>query len=626
MAAPFSSPLPPLQSTPHRHRKRVSVSRLSSDTIASLPPYRSIALSRDSSEQPPDYPDSAEEADEETDDQVPQLLSPPISPRPRRRKLLRTVSQPRTANFYGNPSSQSDIFLDRILERSVAALELSNSLLQSSMSTQSSLSTVFSPELSSPEQLLDYRARQLTDRIHNNHGMHERWMDDLDILTRDVEALHDEEPHYSTGVGRVNVPGRLKVPHDTSDAAVSRSLPSASCLPRKSRRRSSFDLRNRGTSDCGRLRLTSDQRALSAPAPRAMTQYVNANADLGDLLESSSDVSSILLPSTNGLRSSSTVSNFSSPSLTTLSPPPACSSAYASLARQASRSPSRSPSASGSSSRTYRQRSRSRSSNQPPSPHLLPRIIPPPILELPSQSDSSSSDSPHPSRTLESLRKILDEQPPMSSESKDAKGKHPEGKSSRPPPAFLPRSPPVGPVSSTSTTTTSISRLYTKGSHSTSTRPRSPPRQSSLKHRPPPLDTVPSASTTSISSLRSPVSKLSSTTSSGRSTPRSVAFGPLPEPIRPEGAPSRFKEQREAKAKSKARSRSGSRSGKDRKGSGKNSSGKEKDEESSWWTTWLTGGSALSMSASRNEERVEDRMARSWGRPGMGVGFDDWPV
>ncbi|KAL5527473.1 hypothetical protein ACEPAG_6264 [Sanghuangporus baumii] len=622
--------------TRRQHRKRVSLSRLSSDTTTTLPSYRSsIAGTIDPSDRPPDYPDSAEEADEETetDDQITQLISPPVSPRLRRRKLISNSNrlgsgsgtgfgfQPRTriGSLYAHPSSQSDIFLDKILERSVAALELSNTLLQSSMSTQSSLNHVLSPP--SPEESLDSQARLLTDRIRGNN--HTRWMDDLDVLANDVEALFDDK--CCSGINGVDIPGRTKVPNKTPDEMVSRSLPASSSI-RKPRHNG---LGLRGHSDNGRLRLTTDQRAFSSSAPRAITQYVNADAELGGLHGSSFDMSqSILLPSTTGLRSSSTLTSFSSPVPSAFSPPhPSTSSpspAYASLARQASRSPrpSRSPSASGSSCRTYRQRSSSRSSsNRASSPHLLPRIIPPPIQELPSQSDSSSSDSPHPLRTVESLRKILDEQPMQPTSPDGVKHKQSESRlAPHPAPAFLPRSPPVSPVLSTSTTTTSISRLYTKGSHSTSTRPRSPPRHSSLKHRPPPLDADPSPSTTSISSLRSPLPAHSSGTSSGRSTPRSVAFGPLPEPIRPDGAPSRFREQREAKAKAKkARSGSSSRtSGKDGRG------GHENDkEESSWWTTWLTGGSSLSMSASRAEERAEDRMARSWGRPGT---FDEWAV
>lgn len=280
---------------------------------------------------------------------------------------------------------------------------------------------------------------------------------------------------------------------------------------------------------------------------------------------------------------------------------------------------------SGSSSCTYRQRSSSRSSHRTSSPRLLPRLIPPPIEELSSQSESSSSDSPHPYRTVDSLRKILEDQP----RSPDLKGKTPERNSPSRMPALQPRSPPVVPVSSTSTTTTSISRLFTKGAHSTTTRPRSPPKQSSLKRRPPQLDTgldTPNSSGSLLPSPR-PGSSLPSATSSGRSTPRTVAFGPLPEPHRREGERSAFREHREAKAKAKALQRSktdGSHQGAGRKD--RNGKFKEREGESSWWTTWLTGGSGLSMSAGRLEERVEDRMARSWGRPGVSAGFEDWPL
>lgn len=78
-----------------------------------------------------------------------------------------------------------------------------------------------------------------------------------------------------------------------------------------------------------------------------------------------------------------------------------------------------------------------------------------------------------------------------------------------------------------------------------------------------------------------------------------------------------FQEQKEAKRAKKKGERGG------RRGGGLKE--KEKEAESSWWTTWLTGGSSLSMSPTKHEERTEDRMAR-WSRPGMGLGFDDWPV
>lgn len=206
----------------------------------------------------------------------------------------------------------------------------------------------------------------------------------------------------------------------------------------------------------------------------------------------------------------------------------------------------------------------------------------------------------------------------MPSSSSDVKGK---GRPLAKAPSFTPRSPPVEPVTGTSSLTTSISRLYTKGSHSTSTRAPSPPRQSSLRHRPPAIATSLSGSSTlSVPDLGTPGS---SRTSSGRSTPRNVVFGPLPESYassKPPGAPSKFQEQKEAKARRSSRKRGGPSS---HKGAGDK---RDREDSNSWWTTWLTGGSGLSMSAARHEEKTEDRMARSWGRPAMGVGFDEWPV
>ncbi|THH11742.1 hypothetical protein EW145_g483 [Phellinidium pouzarii] len=629
--------LPPALSSPHshRHRKRASLSRLSSDTSSSLPPYRSYLPTIEPFEQPPDYPDSADEADEETDDQS-IILSPPFSPV--RRRLYRSTSHPRASNLYVNPASQSDTYLDKILERSVAALELSNALLQSSANTKSALSTVLTADSSMSDQMLDTHARGITDRIRDHSGVHDRWMDDLDELARDIEELYDDEPGPS--VGRLAVPIRRAHARavQPDDCPISRSLPSSG-LHRK-QRRPSLDLQEgrKSVSEAGRLRLSPRERHhFQAPPPRALTQYVSVGAGFREAPQSTLDASSVVLPSTIGLRPSAHVSDFNlASSSSAFSPPPPSPgpSAYASLVRHANRSPSssRSSCASRSSSitPTYRQRSSSRSSNQTASPHLLPRLIPPPIEELPSQSDSSASDSPHPFRTVETLQKILDKQP-MQSNSLDLKDKGAENISpTRAAPSFSPRSPPVGPVAGTSTTTTSISRLFTKGSHSTSTRAPSPPRHSSLKQRSPvPSMMQPrtSSSTLSISDLLTLRSANASGTSSGHSSPHRVVFGPLPESYagsRPDGTPSKFKEQKEAKARSKSRSRDsgGGKRGRDRDGTGQ----KEKDGESSWWTTWLIGGSTLSMSASRQEERAENRMARSWGRPAMGAAFEDWTV
>lgn len=251
---------------------------------------------------------------------------------------------------------------------------------------------------------------------------------------------------------------------------------------------------------------------------------------------------------------------------------------------------------------------------------------------------------------MESLRKILDEQAAQALEEKEKENEKAQGKGKSPErPRFMPRSPPVAPSLKSSTTTTSISRLFTKGTHSTTTRPPSPPKHSSLKRRsqPPPLQTdengalmpnaplSPASTSNSVSDLLSPSVSSNSRLSSGRSTPLRVAFGPLPESYSSsgskDGTPSRFQEQRAARARRKKKSTSGGHDeGRDREDGSRHGRGRhsrESPSESSWWTTWLTGGSMLSMSANRLEERAEDRMARApgWGRPGGG-GFEDWAV
>ncbi|KAI0307079.1 hypothetical protein B0F90DRAFT_1684969, partial [Multifurca ochricompacta] len=81
MDAKPSFPCPP--STPpfrkHYHRKRISLTRLSSDTTTTLPVYlRTEDLPDDS---PPDYPESANEADADTDHSTSDAPLPLISPR-----------------------------------------------------------------------------------------------------------------------------------------------------------------------------------------------------------------------------------------------------------------------------------------------------------------------------------------------------------------------------------------------------------------------------------------------------------------------------------------------------------------------------------------------------------------
>jgi hypothetical protein len=262
-------------------------------------------------------------------------------------------------------------------------------------------------------------------------------------------------------------------------------------------------------------------------------------------------------------------------------------------------------------------RSRSLTPIRLASPSSAPRPMTPPIEELSGSSSSASSDNLHAYRTMKCLRKILDEQPPPNDKIAVEVATPQRLKA----PAFFPRTPPPVASSGTSTATASVSRLFTKSTHHSSTRPPSPPRHSSLK-RSSGLSTPTTAtpSPTSPGFLSAGVARITgSASSSGRSTPKRISFAELPESYansRPIGS-SRFKEK-------KNRSRS--------KTKAKNQADRAREENGAWWAGWLLGGagaggvSALNFGAQRHEERLEDRAARSWGgRSGFGA-VDDWAV
>lgn len=233
----------------------------------------------------------------------------------------------------------------KILERSVAALEYSNTLLlQTSLSTDSTkLDRTPSPQNTISDLPIGRGARSVSERLQDNHVTQERWMEDLETLSKDLDNLCG--PSNRAGV---DIKRRRTLEND-NDHSISRSLPSTGPIYRKATRRSSVDAhvcRN----DSGRLQLAENEQRLYSHPPRAMTQYVHADAVFGDGPEASpTHHHSILLPSTNGLRSSSHVSDFNSPSSSVWSPPHSqltpSTPAYTSLARHARRLP-RSPSSS----------------------------------------------------------------------------------------------------------------------------------------------------------------------------------------------------------------------------------------------------------------------------------------
>ncbi|KAI5987768.1 hypothetical protein EDC04DRAFT_2589106 [Pisolithus marmoratus] len=602
--------LPPRRS----HRKRFSVSRLSSETVQTLPEYSSpprwaipvkpFLLEGEESDRPPDYPSAVDEADADTEEDCnhPDVFSMRRSPPHTRRRKRALPSRPPT-----------DPFLDTLLERSVHALELSNTLLQSSMSTQTSLSTLLSPAETEPDRSLEVRARNLSTRIRVNSGLHATWMDHLEDISEDVDKLLDDNVSF------------------IDDGAVSRSLPTPTAPRLRHRSKPSLLELNGASSSLSQLQYSLPARDnLIAPAPRALTQYV----------ESSTDPELIILPSTLGIRSfpSTHPANLREhlpgpPTQTTPSPSSSSPSgneadislsAYhllTSLVKRpevSSQAPSRLfglPSRRGSTGATSTERGPTVSS--PSSVRTIrsctgdrcrPRTRPSTprshSLSVSSSESAASSDHPTGYRAVQSLRKILEKQPSYVSEGDDSRKRQCHRRIR----SFQPVTPPPPPVSAASNATASVSRLFTKGRHSLSTRPPSPPAHSSLKLRSVPPTPAPSPSSVSLVDLfGNGVAKgFGSGRSSGASTPKRISFAKLPESyssLRPSNSKLRDK---------KGKKRTKVEQGKAAEGEG-----------SGWFQTWLGVGPSP---WGAQEERIEERMTRGWGaRPGYGT-IDDWAV
>ncbi|KAI9574806.1 hypothetical protein HD554DRAFT_2050200 [Boletus coccyginus] len=625
-------------------RERLSVSELSAEAVQTLPEYSSPPGWSNSvcppppteveSDRPPDYPETADEdADTEGDQEetIVYVQHHLVHPSPRR-SLAHIRRRKRAPSV-----AASDPFLDTLLERSVHALEMSNALLRTTMSTQSSLSTLFSSE-NEPDHVLEVRARNLSTRIRVSSGIHETWMDHLEEISEGVDKLFGDE-------------SRSHSASHSDGGAVSQSLPTTTLPDLRHRRKPSIlDLDRSSSSHLLYSLPTRD--VLVAPAPRALTQYV----------ESTADPQLITLPSTLGLRASGSSHSVhsresSSTHLQVAQPPSAVrvlpesqpedtTPAYHLLSNLVKRSGSLTP---PSSARLLRSRDR-RASTSPRGTlrGTIPSFSPPSVralfsspdrsrsaiqtqtlrsrLEMPgrsstppnsfptmladedlSPSSSEASDRPTGYRTVQSLRKILDNHP--SSVSVNTLQR--KGPKLHRAPTFLPITPPPAPIQGTSTATASISRLYTKGRHSMSTRPPSPPTHSSLKVRSVPPTPAPSPSTVSLSeAFGNGVARvMGSVPSSGMSTPKRISFAELPESY-----------SSSQPGMSKLRWRKGRKK--------KQGKGNDKEETSGWLETLLRGGlssGGLAGMGSR-EERIEERMARGWGsRPGYGT-LDDWAV
>ncbi|KAG6810748.1 hypothetical protein H0H92_010492 [Tricholoma furcatifolium] len=672
------------------HRKRISALRLSSDTTHSLlPVYAPTPEDR-----PPDY--EAGDEDSESDSSCTAVASagpsasvPPsasaasasvsFSPSPRRKKAFAQHQHQHhrrrksTAKSISASNSSADPYLDSLLARSVHALEMSNTLLQSSMSTQKSLSAMCAAGESSAEDEEEavegpetctlvrgvpragagagagvVRARDLGLEDEEGEEVQPKWASDLAEISRGVDGLFDSEP------------GEPANTHANASVSLSPNL--SSSLP--------------SSSSLGVVKHSlAHRRRPSLLELRDVDANANAMRDLHASLSSPRLTDTPFEPSTPAYTK---LASFVTPSPRH---PSTSSPNFLSLSRRSSTA----------SNRTKKDHSPSpahapRQSPHDRSPHsLTPKQI---IATLPhhhhnhhhlnnahrpmtppTEESSTSSDDSCPAKlTLLSLRKILDEQPPPPPQP-------PQPQRLRAP-AFHPRTPAPAPQAQTSTATASVSRLLTKNKHTSSTRAPSPPRQSAMKRSPlgvgtptptaggasgdeaaPATVTATATTTTKAAGASEPPSVLTlpdlnlnlnfgllrvpswaslssaSAPSSGRSTPtpKRISFAALPESYagsRPGGRGSSRSSRKKRKKSSGLRGEGDGDEGDGDEGSG------DGEGDGGWWGGWFLGPGSVSGVKGHGgygEERVEERLGRSWGgrmpgAAGFGPGMDEWAI
>jgi hypothetical protein len=706
----------------HRHQKRKSPSlKLSTDSIPpqlplySSPPKTNPAWNRFEqvppfADKPPDYPESSEEADADESDQdlsvysrrqtSPQVYVSPFlsSPRKTRRFPYQhhspspSLTSPRTRLYARNTGLQhaaasSDTYLDSLLARSVHALEISNTLLKSSLSTNSSMTTVLSTD-SPADDNLEQSATGLSKRIMKSKDMQKNWIDDLEEIGKRVDSLFGEQTEMEGGPGpRRGQGSRIPVKSPTPDATspISQSLPSSSGLPPALAKRRpghhSPPLTVVTPTAEGQLNYLAHERShFVAPPPRALTVYIGSD---------DTDPDAIKLPPTLGIRSppqlahphlfqpgtssglsspaSSRRTSFSNGESVELSPAVRAYDILSSYVtpqrasngitrsqsfgsntspisvRQNQASPTRSDDTNTSTTpKVSRGRSLTplrtiRPDSHSNSPVLQSKPLTPPIEELPCSSSESDTQT---NFAVTSLRKIfLDDQALAIEREKQLSASRScmcnivsdnfleisfvsivststSGSRMRPPPLLL--APPALPEASTSHATASVTRLLTKSKHSSSTRPSSPPRQSSLRSpllrstALPPMKNSPGPSP-SPSLLNIPSffngGSGGSSNGSGRSTPNRVSFAALPESYansKPGGPDKQFSKEGRRKRK-----KSGSRTPPDTR-----STDTDSDEGGGlgWWTSWMLSANTAGGTGFRfdQEARAEERAAR-WG-------------
>lgn len=287
---------------------------------AVLPEYTAEVTSPAASDAPPTYTDvdAEDEGDEEGDDKAHPL--PMTGSLNRRRSLTTTrtsasVPSRRSSSLQGkrrsstskasiNESNNDDTYLDSLLARSVHALELSNALLQSTMSTKSSLTSVLHSE-DVLDRSLERQQRNISATLREGQQLQAAWMGEMRGVVEDVEDLFDDREHsYSV---RDEYWPRAETM--TGSLPSTPSSPLASLSPRRPSARAPLPDHSRNTSSSSGGALRRGERPRSPP-PRALTQYVSVAHSRGTTTETTATVDSIYLPSTTGLRATAHVEEF----------------------------------------------------------------------------------------------------------------------------------------------------------------------------------------------------------------------------------------------------------------------------------------------------------------------------
>ena len=251
---------------------------------------------------------------------------------------------------------------------------------------------------------------------------------------------------------------------------------------------------------------------------------------------------------------------------------------------------------------------------------LSPMVLHRPMTS-PVEDSSSSSDRCVAICRVKSLRKILDDQASLQPNSWANKASSSSiYRSPLRAPPFLPRSPASVAEAGTSTATASISRFLTKGTHSSSTRPPSPPLQSAMKRSPPSSTSLssihPSPTLTHLNSIVNTLVALSfpevvvkdlgggnlNSPSSGMSTPsKRISFADLPESYastRPNGSSFKFKDKHNRRKRKNG-------------GGGKEQNSPERTGGSNEYGSNMT---------QTHQEEMPEWMSKNWGGS-MGAGF-----